>query len=555
MGCPDQERHGGLRAAAVPRAGAGTGRERATVVNYDPPTPVERVRTRNRWIRWAIILLLVLWAIYYLVFVNQYVVAYHDDLEHFKYGSIGSEANDGLPILVFKALPVIYRDDLGPTGYRRFGLLFETPQSALPIGMSKRVVSGVERVWLNCAVCHVGTYRLTLGDAPKPIYGAPANNLRLYDLLRFFLKVAADPKFNADNLIAAIDSPQVGGDLNFVDRLVYRYVVFPRVQRGLLLLSQQFSFMCQPNGNACSRDYRPYYDWGPGRVDTFNPYKAIQFNFPMDRSHISETELNASSDFPSIWEQHPRDGMHLHWDGNNTSVDERNLSAALGAGVTPVTVDIAAIRRVRAWIWNRPAPAFPVPLPTSDAHRKFVARGQQLFAQYCAGCHGMKDGSAAYDYDTNRFPRLGQIEDLAKIGTDPDRWESYTPNFAAAQNTLYAGYPWRFTHFRKTAGYADQPLDGIWARSPYLHNGSVPTLRDLLEPAAKRPKTWYRGSDLFDTAKVGYRSDAYGYDPKDLFLYDTTVPGNSNKGHEGKIYGTELSPDDKDAIVEYMKTL
>ena len=515
-------------------------------MNYDPPTPVERVMTRKRWIRCLVLLLVVLAAAYYLIFVNQYVVAYKDDVQHFKYGSIGSETANGFPILVFKALPVMFRDRLGPTGYRRFGMLYETEQSELPVGMSRRIVTGVERVWLNCAVCHVGTYRISLNDKPAYIYGAPANNLRLFDLIRFFVKVPSDPRFTADNLIDTIDSPAVGGNLNFIDRLIYRYVVFPRVQAALLDLAQRVSFIDRQA------------DWGPGRVDTFNPYKAIQFNFPMDAAHVTDTELNGSSDFPSIWQQRPRDGMHLHWDGNNTSVDERNLSAALGAGVTPVTVDIDAIHRIRRWIWTLSAPPFPVP---SAIDTSKIEHGGQLFRTYCAGCHGMKNSAGQYDYDTSRYLRLGQIEPLDKIGTDRDRWASYTQNFSAAQNTLYAGYPWRFTHFRKTGGYADAPLDGIWARSPYLHNGSVPTLRDLLEPSACqsgnacRPAKWYRGSDILDTAKVGYRSDAYGYDVKDLFVYDTSVPGNSNRGHEGKAYGTELPAADKDAIVEYMKTL
>mgnify|MGYP003694547043 CR=1 FL=1 len=107
-------------------------------------------------------------------------------------------------------------------------MLYENEQTELPIGMSKRIVTGVERVWLNCAVCHVGTYRLNLADRPTFIYGAPSNNLRLFDLLKFFLKVAVDPRFNADNLIQAIDSPAVGGNLNLVDRLIYRYVAFFR---------------------------------------------------------------------------------------------------------------------------------------------------------------------------------------------------------------------------------------------------------------------------------------------------------------------------------------
>jgi hypothetical protein len=529
-------------------------------MDYNPPTPVERVLARYRWIRFFIVVLLLLLAIYYLVFVNQYVVAYRDDVDHFKYGSIGSEPNYGLPILVFKALAVMYPDQLGSAGYRRFGLLYEKPTSDLPIGMSRRIVSGVERVWLNCAVCHVGTYRVQLTDEPTLIYGAPSNNLRLFELLQFFIKVGADPKFSADNLIAAINGPEIRGGLNLIDRLIYRYIVFPQVQRGFMQLSQQLAFMVRGNGSqaAGGPQYHAYHDWGPGRVDTFNPYKAIQFNFPMDARYTREDELNGASDYPSIWQQYPRQGMHLHWDGNNTSVDERNLSAALGAGVTPVTVDIASIKRVRSWTLTLSPPAFPVPSAIDPSK---VEHGRQLFGEYCATCHGMKNASGKYHYDTDRFSRLGQVEDLSRIGTDPNRWKSYTQNFAAAQNLLYAGYPWRFTHFSKTAGYSNQPLDGIWARSPYLHNGSVPTLRDLLEPAAClrsnpcRPSKWYRGSDMIDLVKVGYRSDDYGVAPQDLFLYDTSIPGNSNKGHEGKMYGTKLAPSDKDDIVEYMKTL
>jgi hypothetical protein len=181
-------------------------------MNYNPPTPVERVLARNRWIRLLVVLVLVLTALYYLIFVNQYVVAYRDDLDHFKYGSIGSEPVNGLPILVFKALAVMYPDELGPTGYRRFGMLYETEQTELPIGMSRRIVTGVERVWLNCAVCHVGTYRINLTDRPTLIYGAPSNNLRLLSF-DFCSGSAATFKFNADNMVAAIDSPALAATI------------------------------------------------------------------------------------------------------------------------------------------------------------------------------------------------------------------------------------------------------------------------------------------------------------------------------------------------------
>jgi len=122
------------------------------------------------------------------------------------------------------------------------------------------------------------------------------------------------------------------------------------------------------------------------------------------------------------------------------------------------------------------------------------------------------------------------------------------------QATLYAGYPWRFTHFRKTFGYANMPLDGLWLRAPYLHNGSVPSLRDLLEPAAARPKTFYRGNDVYDPVKVGFVSDQLEGNGHPFFLLDTALPGNGNGGHEGQAYGTELSATEKTALVEFLKT-
>lgn len=95
--------------------------------------------------------------------------------------------------------------------------------------------------------------------------------------------------------------------------------------------------------------------------------------------------------------------------------------------------------------------------------------------------------------------------------------------------------------------YKARPLNGIWASAPYLHNGSVPTLYDLLRPAAARPKKFAVGRWQFDPKKVGYASD--GDVP---WVYDTAMTGNHNSGHE---YGTSLSDEDRWALVEYLKTL
>jgi mono/diheme cytochrome c family protein len=95
--------------------------------------------------------------------------------------------------------------------------------------------------------------------------------------------------------------------------------------------------------------------------------------------------------------------------------------------------------------------------------------------------------------------------------------------------------------------YKARPLNGIWASAPYLHNGSVPNLHDLLLPPASRPARFSVGRWEYDPKNVGYVSD--GQVP---FVVDTTVSGNGNGGHE---YGTKLSEEDRWALVEYLKTL
>ena len=72
------------------------------------------------------------------------------------------------------------------------------------------------------------------------------------------------------------------------------------------------------------------------------------------------------------------------------------------------------------------------------------------------------------------------------------------------------------------------PLDGLWLRAPYLHNGSVPTLRDLLEPAAQRPAEFYRGNDLYDPVRMGFVAMQPAHGERHFFKVDTRAAGNSN---------------------------
>jgi hypothetical protein len=93
------------------------------------------------------------------------------------------------------------------------------------------------------------------------------------------------------------------------------------------------------------------------------------------------------------------------------------------------------------------------------------------------------------------------------------------------------------------------PLDGVWLRAPYLHNGSVPNLRELLF-LDDRPARFYRGYDVYDWQGVGFVATGPEAE-KGGVLFDTAVRGNGNGGHT---YGRDLSVQDREAVLEYLKT-
>ncbi|NER39985.1 MAG: c-type cytochrome [Oscillatoria sp. SIO1A7] len=465
-----------------------------------------------------VLLVVILYLVSPLLVGNGQVKYYADIEDHYKYGSIGSEPTNGIPYWIWKAMPVVFADKLPGKGYESLGFLSEEGHD-LPIGFSKRKVSGIDRVGLNCAVCHVGTVRDSDDSPAQIVLAMPSNNLYLRDYIKFISEAAVDPRFSAPEMMPYIN--EMGSHLNPLQKLIYRYIAIPRTRDALIRQGNLLSFLNE----------QP--DWGPGRVDTFSPYKAIQFNFPMDK--LEESELIGTADYPPIWHQKPREGLQLHWDGNNKSVDERNLSAALGAGVTPTTVDRKGIKRVADWLWDFPPPEYPY-----EIDNELAVTGKSLFESNCAKCHAFNGES------------VGTVSNIDEIGTDRHRLDSYTYELMSNQNTLFAGFPERFKSFRKTNGYANMPLDGVWLRAPYLHNGSVPTLRDLLESPEKRPAIFYRGNDVIDRDKLGFVSSEEEAHGKTFFKYDTSQPGNSNEGH---LYGTDLSPDEKDALVEYMKKL
>lgn len=242
--------------------------------------------------------------------------------------------------------------------------------------------------------------------------------------------------------------------------------------------------------------------------------------------------------------------------------------------------------------------------------RDLAAKGERLYQQYCQTCHLPAMNTEAFQ-DEQYWTTLGDnktleylkvtMKNLYAIGTDAkaaENWYQRTVNLGTlAQNYLEpkdfendgivtAGMALPFV-VEKTVGkqyddlqltpqqreeyngnrpnlaraplaYKARPLNGIWATAPFLHNGSVPNLYEMLVPASERTKEFYLGSKEFDPKAVGFQTDKISGG----FLLDTSLAGNFNSGHEFRgdgtgagVVGPQLSEEQRQALVEYLKTL
>ena len=127
---------------------------------------------------------------------------------------------------------------------------------------------------------------------------------------------------------------------------------------------------------------------------------------------IENDKTVGTVDLPSLWNQRIRQGLWLHWDGNNNSVEERNKSAAIGAGATPDSLDLASMKRIEDWILDLKPPAYPA--ERIDA--ALAQTGAPIYERECARCH--EPGA----------PLTGQVTNIADVGTDRERLDSFTPS-------------------------------------------------------------------------------------------------------------------------------
>lgn len=332
---------------------------------------------------------------------------------------------------------------------------------------------------------------------------------------------------------------------------------------------------------------------------------------------------------PAIWGVDKK--AVFHYTGNTNTTLIRNIGQALSLGAVILddqyrsAVKIENIGRLEKISTKIVAPSWE-DYVSAKIDRKKADAGQKHYQRLCSGCH--TPTLVGPNHDLENYPFV----DLDKIGTDPNlaknavkpiregvsyssmfvktmygildaykkehpslraevdacreldkrgkEWirESYNPDQDQAQ-----GFTDNFPIVRKNSGYMARNLKGIWATAPYLHNNSVPTLWDLLQPADQRPQIFERGINRFDPVKVGLTQRfPYTADKTGLLLtrksgeklektdceatsgqvlnevwevdvcLDTKLSGNSNHGHE---FGVKLKDSEKWELIEYLKTL
>ena len=434
-----------------------------------------------------------------------------------------------------------------------------------------------ESAWLGltCAACHTG--QIEFKGTRLRVDGAPA----LADFNRFIRALAQaveatveeKPKFDrfADRVVGNPGKPADRGAL----------------RRRLVAYSNALAAYRDRNG--------PQFAHGYGRVDAlalimnevFGTALGIPANYRVADAPVS---------YPDLWLTPKLDWVQ--WNGSVANPFGRNVGEVLGAfGHVDATAVLptgfpSSVRGKNLFDLEQLIDKLEPPKWDETVLGKLdpeaVQRGALVYASAkCDSCHGDKppypmtepnpwkrqfikthmvplkdigtDPKAAVNFATHEaLPGvLGVAADVPVKMKAPDLLSQFVFQVSKRQFVdlkLSPEQQLEYKGFRANESppnllaYKAKPLAGAWATAPYLHNGSVPNLRELLQPPAQRVRTFYVGTRAYDPKAVGFETGPF----EGGFLFDTGLPGNSNAGHH---YGTERTDQEKADLIEYLKTL
>jgi hypothetical protein len=481
----------------------------------------------------------------------------------------------------------------------RYGLIPTTANQynpdALPIGITKTVVATAVKGWPvgdyvgpNCAACHEG--QLDYKGKHVRIEGGISHTFDfqmltrgLDDALQATLTDAA--KFN--RLAARLQASDVDSKGKLRKRLedeaarVHEYATRTSVSP---------------------------YPWGPGRIDALTMIQNRQMATLTDIPENTATPI-APVKPPFLW--NAPQGLWTQWAGIIQDPINRNFGETVGVflpidltskspeeGLFQSAAAIGELQRVEHQLGRLAPPTWPEDV-FGKIDREKAKQGKALFMTLCSGCHN------AWPYtwtEPNKYGKRFVLVGLVPqtyVGTDRTQFEAAKPfvftgavgnylpgefkgkpmvpadllfivgqrpvleralsqlKLTEAEEADLHGYRELPTPRPPDHVYKAAPRDGVWATPPFMHNGSVPNLYEMLIPAAERTTKFYIGRE-FDPVKVGLDTNA----ATGTFLMDTTLLGNSNAGHSfqngprgnGTI-GPLLTDDQRWALVEYLKSI
>jgi len=474
------------------------------------------------------------------------------------------------------------RDSLHRYGFLPNPDKITNPQG-LPVGFTAAKAQGTEYVGVNCAACH--TREIKIKNQSYRIDGGPAiTNLHgfLTDLDNSMSHLLNDPK-----AYAAFERRVLGHKSRAVEQV--------NLRKELTTWYEPFHMLTT---GALSNT-----TWGFGRADAIgfamDQITGTDIGTPENNYLIPENIVPADAPvrFPFLWNAALQD--RSNWPGTSPNGNEfLRLSAALSEvyGIfasfhpvkdqtLPLQVDYlknnsanfiglltldTLVQKIGApkWQWG--------------VNESLAQKGKTIYETNCTSCHGITEGvKASPTQDTWATPILNVETDtrewdhilsktntgvllgapkISPTGTYGDVDDAFTILSTTVLGTILQKFPALDSEltfpstvsFGEPGSYEARVLQGVWAAAPYLHNGSVPNLVELLKPAVDRVKVFKVGSN-YDINKIGLAAEqsqlssvTHTTDCSDL------NSGNSNCGHE---YGTTLSKDSKKALLEYMKTL
>lgn len=487
-----------------------------------------------------------------------------------------------------------FRNDAHMAGFRYMPTqASKSNPDGLPVGFTKgRDRNGNEWFGLTCAACHTGefTYR---GQTVRVDGGTT-----LADLLGFQSELVTAMK--ATLAVPAKFERFANGVLGEKRTNEQSNTLATEVRSHLRIMADW------------EANSRPAHPGGHGVWDALgillNTINATAPGIP-DNYRVPHTPVS----YPSIWDTNRHD--KLLWNASVENVTLRQVGEVIivfgrAAATTDKTgkltfdssADLKSLEKVYEYTMRLATPKWPEDV-LGKIDRDLAKRGEKVYRdQGCVNCHSLAPYPTVQPNE--KSPKFIKITTtpLKEVGTDPLYAEYFVKRTAVpgplapifkgtmfeGQNELPAAILFLASLTQITEAGLDRaaktpeerqrllgakplpqlpknpaelnglvnsllvykaaPLAGVWSTAPYLHNGSVSSLHELLLPAAKRKTKFHLGDREFDPKHVGYRTD-----PSDKsFLYDTSIPGQSNCGHE---YGTTLSDEDRWALLEFLKTL